>query len=121
MNDTLQIVLVAVSLVLALAATVYVVRDRAIDRWLIAGWALLEVGLLVQLVVGIALLSGTERDVDGLTFVGYLVGCLLVPPAAVVWALGERSRAGTAVLIAAGVVVPFLLLRLGQIWTAPAL
>jgi hypothetical protein len=36
----------------------------------------------------------------------------------VVWALGERSRAGTAVLVVAGIVVPVLVLRLDQIWTA---
>lgn len=117
MTEPLQTVLIVLSLLLALVAVVYVVLDRATDRFMLAGWVLLELGLLVQLVIGIAQLAGTDRDVSGVTFVGYLLGALLVPPAAAWWALGEKSRAGTAVLIVAGLVVPFLILRLDQIWS----
>ena len=45
------------------------------------------------------------------------MGTLLFVPVAAVWALGERSRAGTAGLIVLGLVVPVLILRLEQIWT----
>ena len=50
--------------------------------------------------------------------VGYLVGSLLVLPAAFVWSVGERSRSGTGVLLVAVVVVPVLFLRLHQLWGA---
>lgn len=117
MTEPLQTVLIVLSLLLALVAVVYVVLDRVTDRLLLAGWAVLELGLLVQLVVGIALLAGTDRDVSGVTFVGYLIGVLLVPPAAAWWAVGERSRAGTAVFIVAGLVIPVLIVRLDQVWS----
>ena len=34
------------------------------------------------------------------------------------WALAEPTRSGTAVLVLATLLVPFLILRLDQIWTA---
>jgi hypothetical protein len=114
--DWLQTTLTLLSLLLAVVAGVYVALDRVVDRWLLNGWVLLELGLLAQVVAGIVLLAGTDRDVSGITFVGYLLAVLLVPPVAVWWAIGERSRAGTAVLVAAGLVVPVLILRLDQIW-----
>ncbi len=118
MFDPLQTVLIVLSLALVVVTIGYVVRDRVADDWLFGGFALLEVGLLVQCVVGIGQLIGTDRDVAGAVFVGYLVGTLAVAPAGVVWALGERSRAGTAVLVVAGIVVPVRVLRLDQIWSA---
>lgn len=118
MTEPLQTVLIVLPLLLAVVAAVYVALDRPADRFLLGGWVLLEVGLLVQLVVGILQLAGTDRDVNGLTFVGYLVGALLVPPAAAWWAHGDRTRAGTAVFIIAGLVVPFLVVRMDQVWNA---
>ncbi len=110
--------LTVVALLVAAVAVVYVVLDRSIDRWLLGLMGLLAVGTLVQLVTGLVAVVRTDDDVSVPTVVGYLVGLVLVPPAATVWALGERSRAGTAVLIVAGLLVPFLLLRLDQVWAA---
>lgn len=82
--------------------------------------AVIEVGLLVQLVAGIVNLAGTDRHVSGVTFVGYLVGSLLILPIAVFWALAERTRWGTAVLIIGCLVIPVLIVRMNQIWDAGA-
>lgn len=117
MLDPLTWTLAGLSLLLAALAGAYVARDRLTDRWLLVPAAVLELGLLAQLVVGVVRLAGTDRDVSGATFVGYLVGLLLILPAAAFWARGEPSRAGTAVWVVAGLVVPFLLLRLDTIWT----
>ena len=116
MSDWLTIAITAVSLLLAATAAVYVVRDRLTDGVLLALAVLLFAGALAQLAVGVVQLAGSTRDVPAATFVGYLLGVLVAPPLAAFWALGERSRAGTAVWIVAGLVVPFLELRLGQIW-----
>jgi hypothetical protein len=115
-HDGLQIALSVVSLAVALLSVVYVVRDRAPDRLLLAAVGVLGLGCLVQLVVGIALLAGTERDVNGVIFVLYLLGLVAVPPLAGWWARGEPSRAGSAVVVGAGLLVPFLLLRLDALW-----
>ena len=117
MTDWLTTTLVVASLLLAAVAAGYVLLDRPTDDWLLGLVGLLAVGTVVQLVSGVVALVRTDDDVSGPSFVGYLVALVVVPPAAAIWALGERSRAGTAVLIVAGLLVPFLLLRLGQIWT----
>ena len=119
MLDPLQTVLMVGSLALAAAALVLIVLDRHVGTPLVVAAGVLELGLLVQCVVGIVQLTTTDRDVAGVTFVGYLVGMLLVLPAATAWSLGERSRSGTAVLLVGALVVPVLVLRVQQIWTAP--
>jgi hypothetical protein len=100
-----------------LVVLVQIVRDRPASNLVDALFAAIEVGLLVQLVVGIVKVTDAPDDVSVPTYVGYLVGALLVPPVAWVWSQAERSRGGLAVLLVALVVVPFLFLRLHQVWT----
>lgn len=117
MFEPLQIVLIVLSLLLTVATLVYVALDRATDNALVGGAALVEVGLLVQAAIGVVQAFG-GRDIDTVSFVGYLLACLLVLPAGVLWSLGERSRGGTAVLAVAGFTTAFLVVRLMQIWAA---
>ena len=105
-------------LALFLATAFHVARAWRPTDWLVGGLAVLELTLVVQLVAGVVLLAG-DRSAEGgaVTFVGYLIGTLLVLPAGLAWALGEPGRAGTAVLLIALGVVAFLELRLDQVWS----
>ena len=47
-----------------------------------------------------------------------LMAALLIIPAGVIWSSGEPSRGGTAVLLVALLVVPFMFVRLADIWAA---
>jgi hypothetical protein len=96
---------------------VRIVQDRPGGNLVDALFAAIELGLLVQLVVGIVEVTDAPDGVSVPTYVGYLVGALVVPPVAWVWAQAERSRGGLAVLLVALVVVPFLFLRLHQVWS----
>ena len=79
---------------------------------------LVELLLLVQLVVALlAPLFGNEPTGSVLEFYTYLVGALLLPPAAVFWALLERSRGSTVVLGVAALSVAVMVYRMLQIWT----
>ncbi|HET6562931.1 MAG TPA: hypothetical protein VFG72_13730 [Marmoricola sp.] len=118
MIEPLQVGLAAASLLLALVAVGHMVVDRKPTLWLLGGLVLLEAGLFVQLVVGVVQLVAGDQDVVAFTFVGYLVGILLILPLGTLWALAEPTRSGTAVLVVATLVVPFLILRLEQVWTA---
>jgi hypothetical protein len=115
-TDWLQYSLSVLSLLVALLGIAYVARNRAPDRLLLGAVGVLGVGCLVQLVVGLVLLPGADEDVNGVVFVLYLLGLVAVPPLAAWWARGEPSRAGTGVVIVAGLLVPFLLLRLDTLW-----
>jgi hypothetical protein len=115
-TDWLQYSLSVLSLLVALLGIAYVARNRAPDRLLLGAVGVLGIGCLVQLVVGLMLLPGADEDVNGVVFVLYLLGLAAVPPLAAWWARGEPSRAGTGVVVVAGLLVPFLLLRLDTLW-----
>ncbi len=105
---------------LSLAATIFAVTlaglDRRINWWLLGLIGVVEVALLAQLVVGIVQLAGTERDVSGPFFIGYLIGSLLVLPIGTLWALADSSRWGAGALAIAAVVIPVVELRLHTLW-----
>jgi hypothetical protein len=111
-------VLVALSLAATVYAVVLAARDMRIDWPLLGVLGVIEVALVAQLIVGIVQLAGTERDVSGPFFIGYLVGSLIILPVGAFWALAESSRWGAGALAVACVVIPILELRLYDVWTA---
>ena len=116
MIGVLATALTIAALVCAAWSVGLVVLNRTINTVTLGLLALLELGLLVQAVTGIVNLATTDRQVSGATFVGYLIGSLIILPAAVYWALGERTRWGTAALIVGCLVVPVMIVRMNQIW-----
>jgi hypothetical protein len=122
--DGLSTVLIYVALGAGLWALILVIANRPVlpGRWfglgLLGVLALLELGLLVQAVLGFVRLFSTDRDVEKLTYGGYLVGALVVLPLAALWALAERSRWGPGVVLVGCLAIPVLIVRLGQIWEA---
>ncbi|WP_066902509.1 hypothetical protein [Millisia brevis] len=79
-----------------------------------------EVALVAQLVVGIAATIGGGRDIHGATFIAYLVGLVIVLPAAVWWAYGDPGRGGLAVLLVANLAIAIMVVRLTQLWAGHA-
>ena len=113
----LQIVLGAIAIVVALWLVVLIILDRLPEDALAGALVVLEVGLVVQLVLGLVQVFGDHGSLNVAAYVGYLVGALLVLPIGFVWSLGERTRSGTGVLLVAVVTVPVLFLRLHQLWS----
>ncbi|MFF1815653.1 hypothetical protein ACFVWG_00010 [Kribbella sp. NPDC058245] len=118
MFEPLTWALVALSLLAMVYAVVLAARNKRIDWPVLGALGVIEVALLAQLVVGIVQLVGTDRDVSGPFFVGYLIGSLLILPVGALWALGDSSRWGAGALAIACLVVPVLELRLHDIWVA---
>jgi hypothetical protein len=114
----LQIVLTALVVVLAVWLVVLIAIGRQPNDWLYGALAVLEVGLVVQLVIGLVMLGGDHQGVNVAAYLGYLIGSLVILPVAFLWSVGERSRAGTGVLLVAVIVIPVLFLRLQQLWSA---
>ncbi len=84
--------------------------------------ALVELLLLAQLVVAIAApFTGNNPSGSLLEFYTYLVSAILLPVAAAIWALIERSRWSTVILGGAGLAVAVMLYRMLQIWTVQGL
>jgi hypothetical protein len=115
---TLQIVLSAASGVAALWLIALIALDRLPGDPVYAALGLIEVGIVVQLVVGLVMVFGGHHEgVNVAAYVGYLVGALIILPVAVLWSLGERTRAGTGVLLVGLIVIPALCLRLHDLWS----
>jgi hypothetical protein len=107
---------------LALAVAFYCIFLGLINRppswWSVGAVALVEGFLLVQLAVTIALVaSGNQAKGDTVEFFGYILTALIVPPAAVGWAIVDRSRWSTVVLGVSGLTVAIMLVRMWQIWS----
>jgi len=113
----LQLVITALCLLSALWLGVLLVRDRTPERWLLNVMLGIEIMLLVHLVVGIVKVTDAPGGVSDWEYVAYLVGAILFVPVGVVWSSGEKSRGGTGVLLVAVLVVPFMFLRLADIWS----
>lgn len=121
----LSLVLTGLCLVAVVWSVVKILRrsplvwGRKADRGLIGLLMAIELGLLVQAVLGFVLVA-SSADGPGLTFGAYLVGVLFILPVGTLWALGDTSRAGSGVLIVAGLTVPAMILRMHQVWSGGA-
>ncbi|MET0998939.1 MAG: hypothetical protein ABWX73_09515 [Marmoricola sp.] len=115
----MQLALTALCLLAALWLVVLIVRDRTPDKTLLNVMAVLSVAMVVHAVVGIIRVTNDAPEgVAVWEYIGYLLGAVLVVPAGVVWSSGEKSRGGTAVLLVAVLLVPFMFVRLADIWAA---
>lgn len=84
----------------------------------IGALALVQLGLVVQLVASIMLvLAGERAKTDTVEFFAYLIVALMIPLATAFWALIERTRWSTFVLGVGALTVAVMLVRMSQIWT----
>jgi hypothetical protein len=116
MTEPLATVIIVAALVIAAHGLLSTLRDRPMDRLHLVGLTVVEVLLLVQAVLGLVKVTGGEGPAETATFVGYLLGILLIPPAGAGWGLLERSRWGPAVIVVAGLSVAVMIVRMNQIW-----
>jgi hypothetical protein len=103
---------------MALATAITAATNRAVGRAQLAGLALVELLLVVQLVVGMVFVARGDGPDATVTFLAYLLGSLLVLPVAALWSLAERSRPSVLVLTLGCLAVAVMTGRLLQIWNA---
>ena len=111
---TLQL---AVAFGVALSLFVLSVAKRKPSLVSLSLLAVVELGLIVQLVVSIVLVSGGARaKTDTIEFFGYLLVAMMIPAGAAFWALVERNRWSTMVLAISAITVAVMVARMQQIW-----
>jgi len=112
------IVEVAVAVGVGLLCAIAGLAGRRPSDLTVGGMALVLVLLIAQVVIGIvAPLAGNPPTGSLLEFWVYLVSAVLLPPAAVLWALVERSRWSTVVMGIAVLAVAVMVWRMQVIWT----
>ena len=118
MIEPLTYVVVALAFLLFLAAGLLRGRDRLIDDKLLAVAALVEVGLLVMLVLGLAGLGHITDSTEKATFVAYLVSLPLIPIGTSLLTIKEKSRWAMGSMAIGAFAVAVMAVRLQQIWNA---
>ncbi|MCD9152860.1 hypothetical protein [Aeromicrobium duanguangcaii] len=116
MPDALVYVTSATAFVASLFAAWHTVKSYRFSNPLFYAIALVEVLLLVALIWGIVAVAGTDRDIEKTLYLSYLVTTVLIPPAAVLWGVGDKTRWGTGVVGVALFTVSVMLIRTHQIW-----
>lgn len=116
MTETVAYGIAAAATLVAIWAAWHMFREQPVGNPLFYAVAALEIVLIALLVGGVVALNSTNRDVDGVLFVSYLVTLVVIPPAAVLWGIAEKSRWGTGVVVVALLTVAVLCVRLLGIW-----
>jgi hypothetical protein len=109
---------VAVAVLGGLLCVILGLVGRRPSDYTVGALALLELLLVAQVVVAIvAPFVGNIPTGSVLEFWVYLVSAALLPPAAVIWALLERSRWSTVIMGIAALSVAVMVWRMQVIWT----
>lgn len=116
MTETVAYGIAILATIVAVWAGSHMVRRQPVGNPLFYGVAVVELALIALLIGGVIALSSTSRDVEGGLFVSYLITLVVIPPAAVLWGIAEKSRWGTGVLVVALLTVAVLSMRLLDIW-----
>jgi hypothetical protein len=111
-----------VQVVVAVAAGLFCIiaglAGRRPSDWSVGSLALVELLLVAQVVIAIvAPFAGNPPTGGPLEFWVYLVSAVLLPFAAVAWALLERSRWSTVIMGVAALSIAVMVWRMQVIWT----
>lgn len=116
MTDPVAYTIAGIAVLVAAFAAWHTLRRLPFSNPLFYAVGVLEIALIALLIGGTIALAGTSRNVDGVLFVSYLVTIVVIPPAAVLWGIAEKSRWGTGVVVIAMLTVAVLCVRILGIW-----
>jgi hypothetical protein len=114
MSSALSTAVIVCALALAAWGLLAAALNRNPDQAQLIGTVVLTAAILVLLVVAVINWSPEEP----ITFIGYALSTLLLPPAAWILAKMEPTRFGSLIVGIGALIVPVLVLRLGQVWGA---
>ena len=108
---------VGVALVVGVAAVGFALAKKGPNDFTVLGLILVEVLLVVQLVMAlVAPATGNQMVGNGLEFWMYLITALIIPAAALIWALAERTRWSNLIIATAALGIAVMVFRMYTIW-----
>jgi hypothetical protein len=111
--DIFTVILIGVATLAGVLCVVLGLVGRKPEDVTILAVALVEVLLLAQVVIALIAPATGNHPTGNL---GEFWACLM-PPAAIAWALADRSRWSTVVLGVAALAIAVMAYRMNQIWT----
>lgn len=112
----LTVVVCAASIILMVLAGIYAYRDRLINDALLAVAALVFLGTVIQLVIGLIRMGEIEDGTEVATFAAYLISLPFVPFMTTFLAIKEKTRWAMASIAVGAFAVLVMTVRLQQIW-----
>lgn len=109
-------VVCAASLLLMVLSGIYAYRDRLIEDRLLAVSAVVFLGTVVQLVVGLLRMSAIEEGSELATFAAYLISLPFIPVMTTFLAIKEKTRWAMGSIAVGAFAVLVMTARLQQIW-----
>lgn len=116
MIDVVAYVVIAAALAYSAWCLYALVRNHVPREPHVIGAGVVELLVLVQVLVAVVMLAVQGAPDQLGVFIAYLVVSLVVLPLGLFWALAEKSRWGTGVLLVAALSVPVVVVRLQQLW-----
>ena len=108
----------AVAIAAGLLCTIFGLMGRKPADVTLGSLVLVELLLIAQAILAIIQpYVGNPPTGNLLEFWLYMIGALIIPPLAVIWASVERNRWSTVVLGVAAFAIAVMLWRMQQIWT----
>ncbi len=112
----LTMVVIGIAVVAAIWGAVSAIIGRPAGN-LLFYWAFLTaLAVLVQSVVGIVAIARGNGPEELATSLAYLIGIIILMPAAIWWSLSDRSRFSGLVMTIAGAAIAVMSLRLLDLW-----
>ena len=115
--EFLRIATAAVGVVLAVWAGYRAWRDKAPDRGLMIGAAVLVLLAIALVATALSTVVGGHHVPSTVTFVAYVVAFLIIPPAGLVLARMEPTKWGSVIIATVGIVEAILVVRLQQVFS----
>ncbi len=116
MISWLTVVVIVITLLGALGGVVSAIAGRPPGNLQFYWSFLAELAVLAQTVVGLVAIGRGHGPAETATGIAYLLSMVLFLPAAIWWALTDRSRFSGLVMTVAAVAVAAMSLRLLQLW-----
>lgn len=117
MIEWFNLVVIAVAVLAGLLCLVLGFVGKHPNDVTLGATALVELLMIATFVIAlVAPAFGNAPTGDPLEFWVYLISALLVPPAAAVWALVDRSKWSNVVLGVAALAIAIMVYRMDQIW-----
>lgn len=105
-------------LAVAAVSLIMTIFTRSPGAVVIISQAAVFAALAVQLVLStILVIAGARAATSTIEFFGYLIVAMIVPVAAILWALYDKGRWSNTVLGVSALTVAVMLIRMQQLWT----
>jgi hypothetical protein len=114
----LTVVVIGIAVVTAIWGAVSTIIGKPPGNLLFYCALLAELGVLVQTVGGFISIARGHGPDELATSIAYLAAVVLLMPAAIWWAVSDRSRYSGLVMTVAGVAIAVMSFRLLELWGA---